>query len=41
MMRRTNYRRWRRRLFEPVVTALSNFRREGPKPLVYRYAHGT
>jgi hypothetical protein len=28
-------------VFEPVVTALKGFRREGPKPLVYRYAHGT
>lgn len=28
-------------LFEPVVTALGNFRREGPKPMTYRYAHTT
>jgi len=28
-------------LFEPVVAALSNFRREGPQALVYRYAHST
>lgn len=28
-------------LFEPVVAALSNFRREGPQALVYRYLHTT
>lgn len=28
-------------VFEPVITTMRGFRREGPRPMVYRYSHST